>query len=70
MYENLVKAMRSKGLSVLALSKIIGMPEPTLRGKLTEGRIFSVEEAIRTKMLAFPEYDIAYLFAPEEKEEE
>lgn len=65
MYTHLEKAIKAKGISINAAASAIGMPEPTFRGKITEGRSFSIEEAMRIKINLFPEYDIAYLFAVE-----
>lgn len=62
MYNNLAKALKSKGISINAAAAI-GMPEPTFRGKMNvEERSFSVEEAASIKI---NEMDIFYLFQKE-----
>ena len=66
MYENLSKALKSKGISNNAAAAAIGMPEPTFRGKMTvKDRSFTIEEAIKIKNNLFPEMDITYLFERE-----
>lgn len=66
MYENLSKALKSKGISNNAAAAAIGMPEPTFRGKMTvKDRSFTIEEAIEIKNNLFPEMDITYLFERE-----
>lgn len=63
MYENLLKQLKAKGLSINAAAAAIGMPEATFRGKMNVAeRSFSVEEAIKIKLDLFPELDLLYLF--------
>lgn len=64
MYTNLNNSLKSKGLSISAIAKLLSMPEATFRTKLQE-RSFSVEEAIKIKENLFPELDIFYLFKRE-----
>lgn len=70
MYNNLKRALQSKGISFNAAAAAIGMPEPTFRGKMNiKDRSFSVEEAIRIKFDLFPEMDVIYLFKKDEDTE-
>lgn len=62
MYENLIKALKAKGISNNAAAAAIGMPETTFRGKITTERSFYVEEALRIKQNLFPEMEVGYLF--------
>lgn len=63
MYNNLDKALKSKGISFNAAAAAIGMPEPTFRGKMNiKDRSFSFDEAVKIKVNLFPEMDIFYLF--------
>lgn len=67
MYNNLRRALNTKGISVNAAAAAIGMPEPTFRGKMNvKDRSFSVEEAICIKLNLFPEMDVMYLFQKDE----
>lgn len=67
MYNNLLRQLKAKGLSINAAAAAIGMPEPTFRGKITvKDRSFSIDEAISIKLNLFPELDIMYLFKREE----
>lgn len=63
MYNNLKRALQSKGISYNAAAAVVGMPEPTFRGKMSiADRSFSFEEALKIKLNLFPELDIIYLF--------
>lgn len=64
-YPNLEKVMREKNISIASAAATIQMPEPTFRGKIKDGRPFSVDEAISLKVNLFPEFDIRYLFYSE-----
>lgn len=62
MYENLIRALKAKGISNNAAAAAIGMPETTFRSKITTERSFYVEEALSIKANLFPEMEVGYLF--------
>lgn len=71
MYENLMRELKKKGVSVTAAAATTGIPEPTFRSKLN-GRSecgFTVEQAMDIKNNLFPEMDFIYLFTKNEKAE-
>jgi len=70
MYENLIRALKAKGISNNAAAAAIGMPETTFRSKITTERSFYIEEALQIKANLFPEMEISYLFQRTEADEQ
>lgn len=69
MYNNLSKEILANGMSWRSTAAAIGMPESTFRNKISNGD-FSVDEALRIKERVLPKYELAYLFAKDEQENE
>lgn len=67
MMENIRKAMKVKGISALAIARVIGTTEKTVNNKLNGISEFTVSEAKQISEALFPEYDFFYLFEREEQ---
>ena len=67
MLMNLRAAMAVKKITTLVIAQLIGTTEKTVNNKLNGTSDFTVPEAILIKENLFPEYDLCYLFAPEQE---
>lgn len=65
MLMNLRKAMDDKRISTLALAQVISVTEKTANNKINEQTDFTLREALAVKDNLFPEYDLCFLFAPQ-----
>lgn len=64
MYENLLIAMKSKGITAIQISNLLECRQATISEKLN-GVVacgFYFDEAAKIKKVFFPEYDYEYLF--------
>lgn len=59
---NLKNALDTKGITIRAYAKVLGVDERTVQNKIKEKTPFTYPEAIATKKELFPEYDLEYLF--------
>lgn len=68
MLANLKKALESKGISMKAYAKVLGISQKTLWNKINEETAFTYPEVRKTKSELLSEYDSDYLFKPERDE--
>lgn len=66
MFNNLRTELRTKNISLVAYSKIIGCTEKSVQNKLSGVTEFTLSE-IKATLDVFPEFRLEYLFAVEEK---
>lgn len=66
MFNNLRNELRTKNISLVAYSKIIGCTEKSVQNKLNGVTEFTLGE-VQATLKIFPEYRFDYLFAVEEK---
>ncbi len=59
---NLKGVLHSKGISIGAISALLGLHRNTVASKLNGETAFTVGEALKIKNNLCPEYDLAYLF--------
>lgn len=67
MYNKLVKAMKSKNVTITQIANLLECRIATVSDKIngTVERGFYFDEATKVKQVFFPEYDIEYLFERE-----
>lgn len=70
MLSNLRAAMSLKKVSTVALACLIGTTEKTANNKINGITDFTLPEALTIKSNLFPEYDLYYLFEPDEHPKE
>ncbi len=68
MLVNLKKALDSKYISLGAYAAVLGVTEKTVRNKINGETPFTYPEVRKTKTELLPEYDMDYLFAPNEND--
>ena len=70
MLSNLRAALTMKNVSIVTLARLIGTTEKTVNNKINGITDFTLPEALLIKTNLFPEYDLCYLFAPDEQPQE
>lgn len=60
------EALQLKGITIEAVANMLGLHRNTLANKLNGESSFTIEEAFKIKQQLLPEYDIDYLFQPDE----
>ncbi len=68
MLKNLQNVMSIKHISTKTIASLIDTTEKTARNKLDGVTDFTFDEALIIANNLFPEYELRYLFAREEKE--
>lgn len=62
MLANLERALNDKGISKRVYAAILNVSEKTVQNKINEETPITYQEARKTKLNLFPEYDMDYLF--------
>ena len=67
MYKNLQVAMKQKGISRKLVVELLGVSEKTIFNKIIGACEWKLGEALKLKMMLFPEYELTWLFASDEE---
>jgi len=65
---NIKKAMAAKSISIEAMADVLHMHRNSVANKINGKSSFSVDEAFKLRDTLFYEYNIDYLFSPENTE--
>lgn len=66
MLTNLDNARKKKGVSLVEIADLLGVRTATVSDKINGKFEFKFGEALKIKQKYFPEYEIEFLFAPDE----